>query len=97
MRLSQIAPQRQRSSNELSRWIGLDTISWTELIATERAGEIQFRPVFWVLISILRQSLGRVRTSSVQGFQIGYLLKSLRLRTYLKRAPGPLRQTKSGS
>ena len=41
MRLNQIAPQRQRPSNQLSRWTGLESISWTDLIASERTREIQ--------------------------------------------------------
>jgi 23S rRNA (guanine2445-N2)-methyltransferase / 23S rRNA (guanine2069-N7)-methyltransferase len=41
MRLSQIAPQRQRPSSQLSRWTGLESISWTDLIASERTKEIQ--------------------------------------------------------
>ena len=41
MRLDQIAPQRQRLSNQLSRWTGLESISWTDLVATTRLNEIQ--------------------------------------------------------
>ena len=41
MRLSQIAPQRQRPSSQLSRWTGLESISWTDLIALERTKETQ--------------------------------------------------------
>ena len=41
MRLNQIAPQRQRPSSQLSRWRGLESISWTDLIASERTREIQ--------------------------------------------------------
>ena len=41
MRLNQIAPQRQRPSSQLSRWTGLESISWTDLIASERSREIQ--------------------------------------------------------
>ena len=41
MRLNQIAPQRQRLSNQLSRWTGLESISWTDLVATTRLNEIQ--------------------------------------------------------
>ena len=62
MRLSQIAPQRQRSSNELSRWIGLDTISWTELIATERAGEIQV-PTRFLGFDIDPEAVARARSN----------------------------------
>ena len=39
MRLSQIAPQRFRASSQLSRWTGLEKISWTELVANERLKE----------------------------------------------------------
>ena len=41
MRLNQIAPQRQRPSSQLSHWTGLESISWTDLIASERTREIQ--------------------------------------------------------
>lgn len=41
MRLSQAAPQRFRASSQLSRWTGLEAISWTKLVANERLRERQ--------------------------------------------------------
>ena len=74
MRLNQIAPQRQRLSNQLSRWTGLERISWTDLVATTRLNEIQPRHVFWDLISMLRRSTVRAPISSVQDCLIEFLL-----------------------
>lgn len=40
MRLNRIAPQRYRPSSQLSRWVGLESINWTELVANERQKEL---------------------------------------------------------
>ena len=98
MRLSQIAPQRQRSSNELSRWIGLDTISWTELIATERAGEIQV-PTRFLGFDIDPEAVARARSNIERaGFSDRISVEIAEIADlYLKRASGPLMQTTSGS
>ncbi len=62
MRLNQIAPQRQRPSSQLSRWTGLESISWTDLIASERTKEIQTATRF-VGFDINPQAVDRARAN----------------------------------
>ena len=62
MRLSQIAPQRQRPSSQLSRWTGLESISWTDLIASERTKEIQTATRF-IGFDINLQAVDRARAN----------------------------------
>ncbi|MDC3032563.1 bifunctional 23S rRNA (guanine(2069)-N(7))-methyltransferase RlmK/23S rRNA (guanine(2445)-N(2))-methyltransferase RlmL [Litorivicinus sp.] len=82
MRLNQIAPQRQRLSNQLSRWTGLETISWTDLVATIRLSEIQ-TPTRFLGFDINAEAVVRARANieraglsdqiSVEVSQIEYL------------------------
>ena len=46
MRLHQIAPQRYRSPDQLSRWTGLESVSWTAIVAEERTKESQNKTRF---------------------------------------------------
>ena len=46
MRLQQIAPQRHRSSDQLSKWTGLERVSWTAIVAEERTKERQNKTRF---------------------------------------------------
>ena len=46
MRLHQIAPQRHRSSDQLSKWTGLERVSWTAIVAEERTKERQHKTRF---------------------------------------------------
>ena len=46
MRLNRIAPQRHRSSDQLSKWTGLERVSWTALIAEGRTKERQHKTRF---------------------------------------------------
>jgi 23S rRNA (guanine2445-N2)-methyltransferase / 23S rRNA (guanine2069-N7)-methyltransferase len=62
MRLNRIAPQRQRPSSQLSRWTGLESISWTDLIASERTKEIQIATRF-VGFDINPQAVDRARAN----------------------------------
>ncbi|MEK9556446.1 MAG: N-6 DNA methylase, partial [Gammaproteobacteria bacterium] len=62
MRLNRIAPQRQRPSSQLSRWTGLESISWTDLIASERTKEIQTATRF-VGFDIDPQAVDRARAN----------------------------------
>ena len=62
MRLNQIAPQRQRPSSQLSRWTGLESISWTDLIATERTKEIQ-SPTRFIGLDINPDAVDRARSN----------------------------------
>jgi 23S rRNA (guanine2445-N2)-methyltransferase / 23S rRNA (guanine2069-N7)-methyltransferase len=62
IRLNQIAPQRQRPSSQLSRWRGLESISWTDLIASERIKEIQTATRF-VGFDINPQAVDRARAN----------------------------------
>ncbi len=62
MRLNQIAPQRQRLSNQLSRWTGLEMISWTDLVATTRSNEIQ-TPTRFLGFDINAEAVDRARAN----------------------------------
>jgi 23S rRNA G2069 N7-methylase RlmK/C1962 C5-methylase RlmI len=62
MRLNQIAPQRQRPSSQLSRWTGLESISWTDLIASERTKEIH-TAIRFVGFDINPQAVDRARAN----------------------------------
>ncbi|MGB0359509.1 MAG: bifunctional 23S rRNA (guanine(2069)-N(7))-methyltransferase RlmK/23S rRNA (guanine(2445)-N(2))-methyltransferase RlmL [Litorivicinaceae bacterium] len=62
MRLNRIAPQRQRPSSQLSRWTGLESISWTDLIASERTKEIHTATRF-VGFDINPQAVDRARAN----------------------------------
>ncbi len=62
MRLNQIAPQRQRLVNQLSRWTGLEMISWTDLVTTTRFNEIQ-TPTRFLGFDINAEAVDRARAN----------------------------------